>query len=264
MSEEDGAMPFVTTEDDCEIWYEVHGSGPTVAFASGFMGITDIWREQIDALAGRYRCVAFDNRGAGRSDKPFPRVAYGVERHARDLEVVLGTLGVGRAVLVGHSMGGSTAATYALAHREEVAGLVFVGSFAAGAQIVAVGNTPEKIKAAVRTKDARVAFYTGVGLPEPIAMESTKWPLYALLGNAESFLEFDVRDRLGELTMPCLVIHGGADVVTPLDPCGRSLADGLPDAALEIFPGVNHCPMTEDPRRTSELLLAFLERRVRW
>jgi pimeloyl-ACP methyl ester carboxylesterase len=257
-------MPFITTDDGCEIWYESHGTGPAVAFASGFMGITDIWRGQIDALAGRYRCVAFDNRGAGRSDKPFPRVAYGVERHARDLEIVLRALGVSRAVVVGHSMGGSTAATYALMHPDRVAGLVFVGSFAAGAEIVAVGNTPEKIKAAVRTKDARIAFYVGVGLPESIAMESTKWPLYALLGNAESFLEFDVRDRLADLTMPCLVIHGDADVVTPLDPCGRGLARGLPDVELEIFPGVNHCPMTEDPARTSELLLAFLERRVRW
>ena len=257
-------MPFVTTEDGCEIWYETHGSGPAVAFASGFMGITDIWRAQIDSLAGRYRCVAFDNRGAGRSDKPFPRVAYGVERHARDLEVVLHALGVSRVVLVGHSMGGSTAATYALRHAAETAGLVFVGSFAAGSQIVAVGNTPEKIKAAVRTKDARIAFYTGVGLPLEIAIESTKWPLYALIGNAESFLEFDVTARLRELTMPCLVIHGDRDVVTPLDPCGRSLADGLPDVELEVFAGVNHCPMTEEPGRTSERLLAFLERRVRW
>jgi pimeloyl-ACP methyl ester carboxylesterase len=257
-------MPFVTTEDGCEIWYETYGSGPAVAFASGFMGITDIWRAQIAALAARYRCVAFDNRGAGRSDKPFPRVAYGVDRHARDLEVVLRAVGVSRVVLVGHSMGGSTAATYALAHAADAAGVVFVGSFAAGSQIVAVGNTPEKIKAAVRTKDARVAFYTAVGLPHEIAMESTKWPLYALLGNAESFLEFDVTARLAELTMPCLVIHGDRDVVTPLDPCGRSLADGLPDAELEIFGGVNHCPMTEQPDRTSDLLLAFLERRVRW
>lgn len=257
-------MPFVTTDDGCEIWYESQGSGPAVAFASGFMGITDIWRAQVDALACRYRCIALDNRGAGRSDKPFPRVAYGVERHAQDLGIVLRALDVSRVVLVGHSMGGNTAATYALSHPSAAAGVVLIGSFAAGSQIVGAGNTPEKIRAAVRTKDARVAFYRGVGLPEEIAMESTKWPLYALLGNAESFLEFDATHRLAELTMPCLVIHGDCDGVSPLDPCGRSLAEGIPDAELEVFPGVNHCPMTEQPARTTELLLAFLERRVRW
>lgn len=257
-------MPFVTTDDGCEIWYESHGNGPAVAFASGFMGITDIWRAQVDALAGRYRCIAFDNRGSGRSDKPFPRVAYGVERHAQDLGIILRALDVSRVVLVGHSMGGNTAATYALSHPGAAAGIVFIGSFAAGSQIVGAGNTPEKIRAAVRMKGARVAFYRGVGLPEEIAMESTKWPLYALLGNAESFLEFDATHRLADLTMPCLVIHGDHDGVSPLDPCGRSLAEGIPDAELEVFPGVNHCPMTEQPERTTELLLAFLERRIRW
>jgi alpha/beta hydrolase fold len=89
-------MPFVTTDDDCEIYYESYGDGPTIAFAPGFMGITDIWRQQINEFSPRYRCVAVDNRGAGRSEKPLPRGAYGVERHAKDLHCVLSELGVHR------------------------------------------------------------------------------------------------------------------------------------------------------------------------
>ena len=59
-------MPFVVTDDDCEIYYEADGNGPAVAFISGFMGITDIWSAQIDALKAHYRCIAFDTRGAHR------------------------------------------------------------------------------------------------------------------------------------------------------------------------------------------------------
>jgi len=78
------------------------------------MGITDIWRDQIDEFASRYRCVAFYNRGAGRSEKPFPRVAYGVKQLPRP---ALSELGVDRVVIVGHSMGGNTACLYYLARR---------------------------------------------------------------------------------------------------------------------------------------------------
>ena len=257
-------MPFLTTDDGFELYYEVRGQGPTVAFASGFMGITDIWAAQFDALSDRYTCVAFDNRGAGRSDKPLPRIAYGVERHARDLHAVLSHLGTRRVVVVGHSMGGNTACQYALDHPDRVAGFVAVGSYLAGRQILETGTTLERIEAAVTTKPARVAFYEAVGLSTAIAMESTKWELYALMGNARSFMAFDASDRIGEIRCPALVIHGDRDIVSPLDPCGLSLRDGLKDAHLEVIEDTNHCPMSERPDRVNALLADFLERRVRW
>jgi len=253
-------MPWTVADDGCEIYYEVHGDGPTVVFASGFMGITEIWQEQIKALSGSYRCVAFANRGAGRSEKPLPRVAYGVERHARDLLAVLEAAGVtDKVVIVGHSMGGNTASTFYLAHPDRVAGIVYVGSYVSGNQIRDVGNTLEKIKQAVRTADGRVSFYEAVGLPRHIAMESAKWPLYAVLGNAESFMAFDMSDRIGEITVPCLILHGDRDIVSPLDPCGLGLQSGLPNARLEVFDDVNHCPMVEAPDRANALIADFLK-----
>ncbi len=255
-------MPFVLTDDDCEIYYEAHGDGPAVAFISGFMGITDIWRAQIDSLKAHYRCIAFDTRGAGRSDKPLPRVAYGVKRHARDLAVVLDTLEVSRAVLVGHSMGGNIALAEYAAHPARVAGIVLVGSYAAGAQIIAAGNRPEMVRGAVRTSTGRIAFYMSVGIPEAIAMEATKWPLYALLGNAESFLEFDGASLLPQVRVPALILHGDRDVVAPCDPCATTLKAGLPEAKLIVLQNVNHCPMLEDPVATNQHLEAFLAARL--
>lgn len=257
-------MPFLMTDDGCELYYEVHGQGPAVAFASGFMGITDIWKAQFEALSSRYTCIAFDNRGAGRSEKPLPRIAYGVERHARDLHAVLTHLGQERVVVVGHSMGGNTACQYALDHPGRVAGYVPIGSYLAGSQIIGVGNTLERIEAAVTRKSARVAFYEAVGLSTEIAMESTKWELYALMGNARSFMTFDASERIGQIRCPALVIHGDRDIVSPLDPCGLSLRDGLQDARLEVVEDTNHCPMSEKPDRVNALLLDFLEARVRW
>ena len=257
-------MPFVLTDDGCEIYYETHGAGPALVFCAGFMGITDIWREQFAHFAARYRCIAFDNRGAGRSDKPLPRIAYGVERHACDLACVLDVVGCERAVLLGHSMGGNTASLFYLAQPARVAGIVYVGSYVAGHQIAAVGNTLERIKAAVSTQNGRLAFYEAVGIPSDIAIEATKWPLYALLGNAESFMAFDLAPRIAEIKVPCLVLHGDRDIVSPLEPCGRSLAASLPAARLEVLPGVNHCPMLEAPSRCNESIAAFLDQSIVW
>lgn len=253
-------MPWASADDRCEIYYEVHGTGPTVVFASGFMGITDIWRAQIDALSESWRCIAFDNRGAGRSEKPLPAIAYGVDQHARDLGAVLETVGVtDKVVIVGHSMGGNTAATFYFNQPHRVAGIVYVGSYVAGRQIHEAGNTLEAIKRAVQTAAGRTAFFEAVGLPATIALESTKWPLYAVAGNAESFMAFDMTDRIAEITVPCLILHGDRDIVSPLAPCAYALADGLKDSRLVVFEDVNHCPAVESPGKATALIREFLE-----
>jgi len=254
-------MPFVRTDDDCEIYYESHGSGPTLVFCAGFMGITDIWREQVSHFAPRYRCIAFDNRGAGRSDKPLPRIAYGVDRHARDLAFVLSACDCQRAVLIGHSMGGNTASVFCLTNPGKVTGLIYVGSYVAGHQIATAGNTLERIKTAVSSQQARIEFYTAVGIPPDLAIEATKWPLYALLGNAESFMAFDLGARIRDIIVPCLILHGDSDVVSPLDPCATGLANGLRDARLEVLAGVNHCPMLEAAARSNAAIGHFLAAR---
>ncbi len=252
-------MPWASADDRCEIYYEVRGTGPTVVFASGFMGITDIWRAQIDALSESCRCIAFDNRGAGRSGKPLPAIAYGVEQHARDLDAVLKAAGVtDKVVIVGHSMGGNTASAFYFNQPHRVAGIVYVGSYVAGRQIHEAGNTIEAIKHAIRTAPGRAAFFEAVGLPADIAMESTKWPLYAVAGNAESFMAFDMSDRIGEITVPCLILHGDRDIVSPLTPCAYALERGLKDSRLVVFEDVNHCPAVEDPARATALIREFL------
>lgn len=252
-------MPYVMTDDDCEIYFETHGDGPAVAFISGFMGITEIWQAQIAALVPHYRCVTFDTRGAGRSEKPLPRLAYGVTRHARDLATVLDYLGIPQVVLVGHSMGGNIALETYKADPTRVAGIVFVGSYVAGSQIVAAGNRPELLRQAVSTLTSRIAFYTSVGLPQNIAIEATKWPLYALLGNAESFFAFDGAPLLPTVRVPCLILHGERDVVSPCDPCATGLKSGIPQAELVVLPNVNHCPMVEDPDTTNLHLQKFMQ-----
>ena len=63
-------MPWTMTEDAREIYYEDHGVGPVVVFVPGFMGIADIWNSVIALLNDDFRCITYDIRGYGRSEKP--------------------------------------------------------------------------------------------------------------------------------------------------------------------------------------------------
>jgi len=253
-------MPWTLTDDDQELYFEVAGDGPPLVFAGGFGGIADVWSAQVDELRDEFTCVTYDLRGYGRSDKPLPAVRYGVERHARDVATVMDAAGIDSAVLVGHSMGGNTMMQLALDEPRRAQALVLAASFAAGAQLVEAAGEFDVlgfIKDSVRRRQARYEFFLSSGATEDVALETTKWPTYTLLGNLESFIAFEARERLGELDLPVLVLHGDADVVAPLDPCGRYLADTLANARLEVLAEGNHCPMIQRPDWFNEHLRTF-------
>ena len=117
--------------------------GLPVVFLHSFAGDTSHWSAQLAHLRKTRRAVAIDLRGHGKSDVP-ANGDYAVETLAGDVDAVANSLGLTRFVLVGHSMGGSTAIAYAAAHPDKVAGLVLAS---------AAGKVPvdqaEKIMAAM-------------------------------------------------------------------------------------------------------------------
>jgi pimeloyl-ACP methyl ester carboxylesterase len=102
------------------------GGAQTVVFLHGLGSYLKFWRAQLDVTAAQgYRVIALDQLGFGKSDKPatFP---YTTEAFAENVVEVLDLLGVQRAVLVGHSMGGQTALSTAIRFPDRVAALVLV------------------------------------------------------------------------------------------------------------------------------------------
>ncbi|MGW9137361.1 alpha/beta fold hydrolase [Streptomyces sp. NPDC055681] len=253
-------MSWASATDGCEIYYEEQGAGPVVVFVSGFMGIADLWRHQIDALRDRYRTIAFDNRGYGHSEKPQSSDAYSMQQHAADLEAVLDAADVdGPVVLVSHSMGGNIASTFALARPERVAGIVYVGTYLSGTQLRDLGGSVQALVGSVATPSAGVKFYRSMGLPEPIALEAAKWPLYALAANAQAHVSYDISERYPDITVPTLIVHGEGDVATPVEPCATAAEALLPDSRLEVLPDVKHFPQAEAPHKTTHLIEEHLE-----
>ena len=94
------------------IYYEIEGDGDPVIFFSGVGGGSWSWYRQIPYFTKKYEVVVFDNRGAGKSDKP--REPYSMEDFAEDGALILDRLGIWKTFVVGISMGGMIAQTFAL------------------------------------------------------------------------------------------------------------------------------------------------------
>ena len=100
------AAAAIFDSDGVPIWYEEHGAGEPVVLLHGFSQTLEMWEETglLGALADKYRVIAVDLRGHGRSGKPHHPEAYGAEMGA-DIVRLLDHLGIGEAHLIGFSMG---------------------------------------------------------------------------------------------------------------------------------------------------------------
>jgi 3-oxoadipate enol-lactonase len=110
------------------IHYEVHGEGRPLLLILGLGADVSEYTALIDQLAARSRVIAFDNRGAGRTDKP--DAPYSIELMAADALGVMDALGVTRADVLGISLGGRIALELALGHPERVERLILVSTSA--------------------------------------------------------------------------------------------------------------------------------------
>jgi 3-oxoadipate enol-lactonase len=108
------------------LYYEVSGKGPAVVFLHGMTGSTHDWANQVTVLSSKYKVVALDMRGHGKSSAPRTEAKYSIPIFAEDVFGLLKLLKIEKCCLVGHSIGGLIAIQFALSHKEKLAGLVLV------------------------------------------------------------------------------------------------------------------------------------------
>ncbi len=201
---------------------------------------------------------ALDLPGHGRSEGA---ASARIPEMAEAVLALLDHLRLPQAVVGGHSMGGAIALSLALAHPQRVAGLVLVGS---GARL-RVG--PAILDGLARDYPATVALVIEMAFG-PAAPADLKRLAQArmlevdppvLRGDWDACNLFDVRDRLGEITAPALVITGQADTLTP-EKHARFLAEHLLQAELVLLPGAGHMVMLEQPAAVAAAIRQWLAR----
>lgn len=262
-----------------ELFYEDHGSGQPVVLIHGFPLDGHSWEKQTAALldAG-YRVITYDRRGFGRSSQVTE--GYDYDTFADDLKVVLDTLDVRDAVLVGFSMGTGEVGRYLARHgSERVAKAAFLASLEP--YLLKTDDNPEGaapieffqgIVEAVKAD--RYAYFTQFyndfynldeNLGSRISEEAVRnsWNVAAASGayaSAAAPLTWfaDFRTDIEKIDVPTLILHGTADRILPIDATGRRLAKALPQATYVEVEGAPHGLLWTHAAEVTEALLDFL------
>ncbi len=268
-------MTYARATDGIRLHYEAVGrrNGPPVLLIQGLGTDKHGWDLQRLALATRYRTIALDNRGAGRSDKPFGR--YSLEQMADDAITVLDHAGVDAAHVVGASMGGAISQVLALRYPERVSSLTLA--------CTACRHHPWRRE--LLAEWATTASERGMGA---MAGEAARWvigprsfrriwpllgwfgplafgrPAHSFVAQVRAILATDdaLADELLDLDVPTLILVGNQDILTPRGD-SEELAERIRGSELVVISGAAHGLMVEHASTFNRLLLDFLDRCVR-
>ncbi|HWY21680.1 MAG TPA: alpha/beta fold hydrolase [Candidatus Acidoferrum sp.] len=259
-------MAFVENQG-VKIYWDEQGQGEPVLLIMGLAYPSQMWYRTRSLLASRYRTVAFDNRGIGRSD--VPPGPYPIALMASDAAAVLDAAGVESAHVFGVSMGGMIAQEFALQYPKRVRSLI-LGCTAAGGP-TAVRAEPEAIQMLMRREkmspeqaaEAAVPFIYDPTTPreridEDLAIRRPWFPSpegYA--AQLQGILGWEANSRINQIVAPTLVIHGESDRLVP--PGNANLiAERIPGAKLVMIPHASHLFLTDQTEVSHHAILQFL------
>ncbi len=259
--------------DGGNLYYEIEGAGEALVLIHGGLGSLRMWDLQAQALAGSYRVIRCDLRGFGRSTTEHVEFAYWA-----DVAALLDHFGVDRAHVVGQSIGGSIALDLALARPARVATLTSIAGGISGYR-PALGpeddNVPwsdmdrlwdEKKWVELAELETQV-WVDGWGQPPTrvsrTLRDSVKRDVLSTYQaeNEEGLpqpLDPRAADRLGELTIPVLVMIGTLDEVRSRAKAAHLVTSASDSRSVEVA-GVAHMIQLEAPERVSEELRGFIE-----
>src|SRR5574341_472809 len=253
-----------------DIYYEVSGAGEPLLLIMGLGANTTGWAMQMPEFSEHHRVIAFDNRGAGRSEKP--NEPYTIPQLAEDAIGLLDALGIGSAHVFGMSLGGMIAQELVLAHPERVRTLILGGTMAGGPGATFAGPQLVRDFIALTALPAQQAIESGLKLiysdgyieaskelllQRAMANAHLTPPLYALQRQFLAVIGFNAAERLCEIRAPTLVLAGTDDRVIPFAN-SRLLSERIPGATLVEFAGAGHGFLVERAQEVNAAVLDFL------
>ncbi|MBI4965003.1 MAG: alpha/beta fold hydrolase [Desulfomonile tiedjei] len=256
---------------DIDIYFEIHGSGPPLVLIMGLRRNAEWWYRQIPELSKHFTVIAFDNRGAGRSDKP--EMEYSIRLFADDTAELMNFLEIPRAHILGVSMGGYIAQELAINYPDKVNGLILGCTSCGGRRAVMMPNDRmEKFKAnkgltpeQILRKDMDLLFSDRFVQEQPEWIEefvsiSLRYyqPADAFFRQLDACLKHDTVDRVSEISSATMIMTGDDDLLVPSEN-SLILKELMPAADLELFAGCRHCFFLEESATFNNSVVRFFQ-----
>jgi pimeloyl-ACP methyl ester carboxylesterase len=280
-------MAFIKTHstnsiDSINIFYQEYGKGIPVIFIHGWPLNHEMWEYQLLELSKHnMRCIAYDRRGFGKSDRPWKDYDY--DTLADDLNELINQLNLTDVVLVGFSMGGGEVARYiGKFGSDKISKVVLISSVTPfrlktadnpdGAEKQTFADTIHKIETDRPAFLAEFAkkFFGVDATNQSVSKEILDWnQTLCLMSSAKatidcvhSFSETDFRNDLKKINIPALIIHGDADKIVPIDASGNKTAELIPHAKYIVYKNAPHGLFITEKEKLNADLIDFITLKI--
>jgi pimeloyl-ACP methyl ester carboxylesterase len=236
--------------EDCRIYYEVHGSGPTILLLHGGLTSVEAWFGQLPTLSQRFQVIAVDMRGHGRSTLGSQPFTYRLL--ANDVFQLIQSLSIDTAHVVGWSDGGNVGLILASQYPETVKSLVTMG-----ANYHPDGLTQETIEDIRSTTHEQQSWVSRL-LYFCVAPDPKTWKLlcHRVTTMWLNYPQLDIQ-TLTEICCPALILQGEYDSVELEH--SKEMAAAIPNATLDVLPGLGHNLLFQAPNLLAHKIVNFLE-----
>ncbi len=232
------------------IHYETFGRGQPIIFVHGWLGSWRYWVPVMDLFSSDHRTYSLDLWGFGDSDKGYEK--YDLDGYVDLLLKFMDGLGIGRAPIVGHTLGAAIGVTMAARHPDRVSKVMAVclplNADCINRKLLTAGSN-----------DALARLFWQRQRPYPEVESSLpKMAHNAVALTIQAVARLDLREMLEEIDLPLLTVYGGKDPV--IDPSAADELEGDHYTARAIvLPDAQHFPMLDEPARFARLLRDFMD-----
>jgi len=251
-----------------ELYYEMTGAGPHLVLIEGLGVSTWIWEKQVAAFSQHFTTLVYDNRGAGKSEKPAG--PYSISLMADDLAALLDSLKILKAHILGISMGGFIAQDFALRYPAKVDRLILVATSAGGpdhvpmapdvlALMFAADGQPRDL-----TRRKLALAYSDSFMQKSGAVEhlidlrlADPQPPSAYMAQAMAGAAFNLSDKVQQITAPTLIMAATGDRLVPVANA-RNLNKKISHSQLKIYNGYGHQFFVENAEEFNREVITFL------
>jgi pimeloyl-ACP methyl ester carboxylesterase len=252
------------------IHYETYGRGRPVLLLHGWLGSWALWRDSIEVLGKEFRTYALDFWGFGESGGTVKNSnIYTVDNFVDLVHQFMDKLGIVKAPLVGHSMGGTVSLSTAIRYPERVVKVAVVGSPINGSSLnlllkmsgySAIASVFWLSPPALRLFLRGYSFFMardGRRMAKMITRDVSQTTMHSFFQSIGTLRQTDLRPHLGEIRVPTLGIYGKRDII--VNPHQRDvLKAGVKHADISYYPDAGHFPMLDTPERFINEIRNFL------
>jgi len=255
------------TTDQGIVHYEVYGRGRPVILLHGWLGSWGLWQETMAYLGRYYRTYALDFWGFGDSGKK--RETYAVQDFVGLVDQFMDHLGIAKAPLVGHSMGGTVSLSVAIQYPHRASKVVVIGSPIVGSSLAFPLKLAGYRFIALMLFNAMWAFRGAIKIASPFICNDPRFPemmdrdlsqttVESFLRSIASLRRTDLRPMLSQINVPVMGMFGDRDnIVNPRQ--WEPLQQGVPHARIVRWKRAQHFVMLDTSQDFMEKLKAFLD-----